>query len=140
MVDTKEINIGLIIEQKLNELNISKSELARRIGIPNQNVNRILEKSSIDTDKLIKISKALDYNFFQEFISTDNDTDKTDGKIQNNVAAGSIEEQPLCESDKKFYQEQIQFLTGQVKDLSQRIHELEDELRNIHREKKASVG
>ena len=136
----RDINIGLSIEQYLNAKNISKSEFGRRIGIMQQNVNRILSKSNIDTDKLIKISEALGYNFFQEFISTDKDTDKTDGEIKNNVAATSIEDQPLSDSDKKFYQEQIQFLTGQVKDLSQRNHELEDELRNIHREKKASVG
>lgn len=61
------LNIGLLIEQKLNERDMSKSELARRTGIANQNINRILEKSSIDTEKLVKISHALDYNFFQDY-------------------------------------------------------------------------
>ena len=68
----KNVNIGLIIEQKLNELGINKSEFGRRIGIANQNVNRILEKKSIDTDKLIEISNALGYNFFSEFIDEGN--------------------------------------------------------------------
>ena len=63
----ERINIGLIIEQKLNELGMSKSEFGRKIGIPQQNVNRILDKSSIDTDKLITISEALGYNFFTEY-------------------------------------------------------------------------
>lgn len=62
-----QVNIGLSIEQKLNELGISKSEFGRKIGIPQQNVNRILCKSSIDTDKLVKISEALGYNFFTEY-------------------------------------------------------------------------
>ena len=48
----EKVNIGLSIEQKLNELGISKSEFGRRIGIPQQNVNRILEKPNIDTEKL----------------------------------------------------------------------------------------
>ena len=48
----KTINIGLAIEQRINELGITKSEFGRRIGIPNQNVNRVLSKSSIDSDKL----------------------------------------------------------------------------------------
>ncbi len=63
----ENINIGLVIAHKLDELGLSKSEFGRRIGIPQQNVNRILDKSSIDTDKLISISEALDFNFFECF-------------------------------------------------------------------------
>lgn len=59
------VNVGLLIEQKLNELNVSKSEFARRLGIANQNVNKmILARSSIDTDKLYKVGEVLGYNFF----------------------------------------------------------------------------
>lgn len=89
------IDIGLIIEQKLNELGISKSELARRTGIANQNVNRILSKSSIDTDKLVAISKALGYNFFLEFVDSNHSAIANgDGSIavngnnNKNVVAG----------------------------------------------------
>ena len=41
--------------------------MARRSGIANQNVNRVLERSSIDTDKLVAISEALNFNFFDCF-------------------------------------------------------------------------
>ena len=59
------VNIGLAIEQRVNELGISKSELARRLGIAQQNVNKVVfSKESLDTAKLMEISKALDYNFF----------------------------------------------------------------------------
>jgi transcriptional regulator with XRE-family HTH domain len=67
----KVINIGLRIEQRLNELGMSKAEFGRLIGIQQQNVNRILSKTSIDTDKLIEISEALDYNFFGDFGARD---------------------------------------------------------------------
>lgn len=63
----ERVNIGLSIEQKLNELGMSKSEFGRKIGIPQQNVNRILDKTSIDTDKLATICEALGYNFFKEY-------------------------------------------------------------------------
>ena len=63
----ERVNIGLSIEQRLNELGMSKSEFGRKIGIPQQNVNRILEKASIDTDKLTSISEALNFNFFDCF-------------------------------------------------------------------------
>jgi transcriptional regulator with XRE-family HTH domain len=60
------VNIGLAIEQRVNELGISKSELARRLGIAQQNVNKVIfSKESLDTAKLMEISKALDYNFFE---------------------------------------------------------------------------
>ena len=68
----EKVNIGLLIEQKMNELHVSKSEMARRCGIANQNINRVFERTSIDTDKLISISEALDFNFFDYFKSDEN--------------------------------------------------------------------
>lgn len=70
----RSINVGLAIEQRINELGITKSEFGRRIGIPNQNVNRVLSKSSIDSDKLVEICNALDYDFFKLFSSSVEET------------------------------------------------------------------
>lgn len=64
----KKQNIGECIERKLIELGISKSEFGRKIGIPQQNVNRLLDRPSIDTDKLVVISETLNYNFFRDYI------------------------------------------------------------------------
>lgn len=138
-MEIKKVNIGLAIEQQLNALNISKSEFGRKIGVMQQNVNRILDKSSIDTDKLIKISEALNYNFFQEYVPADDQAKQADNEPTAKMTSSPIQPS-ISDSDKKFYQEQIKFLTEQVKELSERNHELEDELRNIHREKKADVG
>ena len=74
----EKINIGLLIEQKMNELGVSKAEMARRSGIANQNINRVLERTSIDTDKLIAISEALNFNFFDCFQSNENSTATAD--------------------------------------------------------------
>ena len=74
----EKINIGLLIEQKMNELGVSKSEMARRSGIANQNINRVLERTSIDTDKLIAISEGLNFNFFDCFQSNENSTATAD--------------------------------------------------------------
>lgn len=86
----KNINIGLVIEQKVNELGLSKSEFARKIGIPSQNVNRIFEKSSIDTDKLIIISKALGCDFFS-FYHPDGGTVQTSGDYSPASLNGNAE-------------------------------------------------
>lgn len=60
-----DVNIGLVIEQRINELGISRAEFARRMGIPKQLVKRILDKKSIDTDKLVDACNALKCNFFK---------------------------------------------------------------------------
>ena len=73
----EKVNIGLLIEQKMNELDISKSEMARRCGIANQNINRVLERPNIDTDKLMAISEALDFNFFDCFRSIEEHSSAT---------------------------------------------------------------
>lgn len=60
------INIGLAIEQRINELGVSRSELAKRLGIANQNVKKlILDREHMDTDKLEEICRALDFDFFK---------------------------------------------------------------------------
>lgn len=82
-----KVNIGLIIEQRLNELNMSKAEFGRLIGIPQQNVNRILTRVSIDTDKLIEISEVLQYNFFKEYFDDSAIISADRGSI---AAGGSI--------------------------------------------------
>ena len=80
------VNVGLLIEQKLNELNISKSEFARRLGIANQNVNRLLTHDSIDTDKLLKVGEALGYNFFTDL--ADDAADSTVSLPGSSVVSG----------------------------------------------------
>ncbi len=79
------VNIGLAIEQRVNELGISKSELARRLGIAQQNVNKVVfSKESLDTAKLMEISKALDYNFFELYANSIRKTSLIDSvKLQS---------------------------------------------------------
>lgn len=71
----KDIIIGKCIEQRINELGMSKSEFAKKIGVLQPNVGRILESDNIKTDKLVEISNALGFNFFQLYGS--NDSEKT---------------------------------------------------------------
>lgn len=95
----KKVNIGLLIEQKMNELDINKSEMARRSGIANQNINRVLERSSIDTDKLIAISEALDFNFFDCFRSIEDNSIATadNGGVAGNGTAHHFTTNASCE-------------------------------------------
>ena len=65
------VHIGDAISRRILALGMSKSEFARRFGILQQHVNKILEKKSIDTDKLVKICQILEYDFFKLYSPSD---------------------------------------------------------------------
>ena len=68
-IDVKPVHIGQAIDKRRLELGLSKSEFGRKIGVPQQHVNRILERETMETTKLIKVCQALDFNFFALFCS-----------------------------------------------------------------------
>jgi plasmid maintenance system antidote protein VapI len=72
----EKINIGEKIFAMMEEKGVKKSELAREIGYQRQNIDSaILKKNSIDTALLIKISEALNFNFFNYYKDMGNDDD-----------------------------------------------------------------
>ena len=66
-IDIKDVHVGQAIDHRRNELGLSKSELGRRLGIPQQHINRLLERETMETKRLVKACKALDFNFFALF-------------------------------------------------------------------------
>ncbi len=62
------MHIGEKVEARAKELRIGATELARKIRTSKQNVYSIYKRSSIDTDLLQKLSKALEFDFFAYFI------------------------------------------------------------------------
>ena len=63
----QDIHIGNIIHQKLREQGRTAAWLAKQIPCTRNNVFKIMRKSHISTDLLLRISKILDYNFFDCF-------------------------------------------------------------------------
>ena len=49
--DIKHVHVGQAIDKRRNELGLSKSELGRKIGVPQQHINRILERETMETAK-----------------------------------------------------------------------------------------
>ena len=62
----KNIHIGLIIKQKVMENSMTIKEFADRINSERTTVYHIFKQKSIDIDKLIIISEALNYDFIFE--------------------------------------------------------------------------
>lgn len=113
----RRVNIGLFIAQKINELGVNKSELARRIGVANQNINRLLEKESIDTDKLISISEALDFNFFECFCADEKKESIANSGDYSIVLKGNNNKNVLTSiSDTEVLKERIKYLEAIVEE------------------------
>lgn len=62
------INIGKKIEEVLREKKFSVSLFAQKINTNRNNVYDIFKRKSIDTELLYKISKILNYNFFELYV------------------------------------------------------------------------
>ena len=54
-INIRHVHVGAEIEKRRVELGLSKSELGRRIGVPQQHVNRILERETMETSRLVKV-------------------------------------------------------------------------------------
>lgn len=59
-----DINIGELIKQEMDRQGITCAQLAREICCQRSNVNNIILRNSINTDLLMRISRALKVNFF----------------------------------------------------------------------------
>lgn len=65
------VEIGQKIKEVFDNRNIRLTDFADELGTVRQNVYRIFKKRHLDTGLLLKISRVLDYNFFQYYVSTD---------------------------------------------------------------------
>ena len=63
-----DFHIGAFIKKIAEEKKVGPTELGRLISTSKQNVYGIFKRQSIDTGLLWKLSKALEYNFFSEYV------------------------------------------------------------------------
>lgn len=61
---SKELHIGKLIRDKLNENGQSASWLAKKVHCDCSNFNKLLKKDHIDTKLLLRISEVLHFDFF----------------------------------------------------------------------------
>jgi transcriptional regulator with XRE-family HTH domain len=106
---TREVNIGKAISQRINELGITQTEFARRVGISKQYVSAILRKQSVDTEDLQKYGEALGCNFFVLFCKDEIDKPKETSLVK--VVNSPI----LNKDDSKSKDEEIADLKSQLK-------------------------
>lgn len=61
------IHIGKLIKEKAKSKRLSQEAIGKMINTTKQNVGNIFRRKSIDTDLLLKISEALEFNFFEYY-------------------------------------------------------------------------
>lgn len=123
------IHLGQEVEARMNQLNMTKAEFARRTNTSKQNINRILEKDSMSTRELMKYSQVLDYNFFTLFCKdeipnirinhpdvTDHSGYSTHGDVNIDDHRGGLD---LSNRTKGNERELIQSLRDHIADLQQ---------------------
>lgn len=136
-IDVKPVHVGQAIDKRRLELGLSKSEFGRKIGVPQQHVNRILERETMETTKLIKVCQALDFNFFALFCSMSHQISAylaavtLNGNAHNTIgdnelAAQLSKEQAVVESQK----ETIRLLKEQLDNLNTQINRLDSNLKD----------
>ncbi len=136
-IDIKNIHVGEAIEKRRIELGISKSELGRRIGVTQQHVNRILERETMETKRLIKVSEALDFNFFTLFCPVQHQISAylaavaVDGNAHNNIGDAELAAQlNKVQSEVENKNETIKLLKEQIESLNAQITRLDSNLKD----------
>lgn len=65
----EKFHIGHLIKKVFDQKDLSVSEFARQIHCERTNVYTIFNRSSIDMELLARISKVLEYNFFEDIMN-----------------------------------------------------------------------
>ena len=65
MKEQKEIHIGSLIKEKMEERGLSVSDFAHALHYERTNIYKIFKRSSIDVDLLLRISEVLAYDFLR---------------------------------------------------------------------------
>lgn len=147
-IELKEVHIGQAIKKRLDELSMTKSEFGRLIGVPQQHINRILERDTMETKKLIKVCQALEFNFFALFCEFPTSINAYlaavalggnasysvgDASLLAQMEASKVKADGLQENS-SLLKEQIVILKDQVEGLKKQLDD-KDEIINLYKER-----
>lgn len=96
------IHIGERIRDITRERRIGPSELGRMINTSKQNIYSIFRRKTIDTELLVKISNALDFDFFALY------TERKD--VRNERKSSLKPELTELKRELEFYREKCELL------------------------------
>ncbi len=148
-IELKEVHVGQAIKKRIDELGMTKSEFGRLIGVPQQHINRILERDTMETKKLIKVCQALEFNFFALFCEFPTSINAYlaavalggnatysvgDASLLAQMEANKVKADGLQENS-TLLREQIAILRDQVEGLKKQLDD-KDAIINLYKERK----
>ncbi|MDE5653602.1 MAG: helix-turn-helix domain-containing protein [Muribaculaceae bacterium] len=84
------IHIGEEIKCRFDKSGLTQKEFGSRIGMPQQNVCRVFNGESIDTKRLVAISRALNFNFFELYCNMEHREVHTEGDYSPASDSGNV--------------------------------------------------
>lgn len=66
-IEIVDVHVGNMVLEYLKKNRITQAELARRLQLDTSYLHRLLNKKSMETDRLMEICIVLDHNFFPVF-------------------------------------------------------------------------
>lgn len=126
-IELKNVHVGQAIKKRFDELEMTKTEFGRLIGVPQQHINRIFERETMETKKLFKICQALEFNFFALFCDFPTSVNAYlaavalgNGDANNNIGDAAL----LSQID--LYKERVEGLKENKSSLKDQIATLKD--------------
>jgi len=92
-----KIQIGKLIKEQFIQSKLSIDEFAGLIGCNRDNVYDIFRREHINTDQLLKISKILNFDFFNLYSEMINNEIITQLHITINIPKKEMEKGNICE-------------------------------------------
>ncbi len=131
-IQLKDVHVGQAIKKRYEATGMTKTEFGRLIGVPQQHINRIFERDTMETKKLAKICQALDYNFFALFCEFPTNVNAYlaavalgNGDANNNIGDAAV----LAEIE--LYKERVDGLKENKSTLKDQISTLKDTVEQL---------
>ena len=105
-----EPKIGERIKAIFDARQMKLKDFAEEIGVARQNIYRIFEKDSIDTDLLIKISSVLEHNFFMYFENGESNKKIGSGQIDKGENEALLKELDFINNELRLAKKEIDYL------------------------------
>lgn len=99
----KNIYIGKLIKERVDELQIPYSKFARMINCSRAGLYRIFENKSIDIERLVCISNVLEYDFIREIYLCE----QTDATLHPSLVIPLVNGQPQVDGLPAVLQESL---------------------------------
>lgn len=126
-----DIHIGEEIKSRFDKSGLTQKEFGSKIGMPQQNVSRVFNGESIDTKRLVAVSRALNFNFFELYANIEQRQVHTEGDYSPASDSGDVS---VMVGD-AVLAERVRLLQQLMKEKDERITELKDRIEELKSKK-----